>query len=110
MNVPFTKTEYDKFTDFHCAQSGDFCEKCTIRKECAPYCDFERGFALNDKTIIDKGLRFAQKMNSKNYTIFRIEKENMGRDFTYNEAEEFVKECQKNSPTKKYIIELTKNS
>ena len=110
MNVPFTKKEYDKFTDFHCAQSGDFCDKCAIKKECASYGDFERGFALNDKEIIDKGLRFAQKMNNKNYNIFRVEKKIVGQTFTYNKAEELVKEYQKINPTKEYIIELTKNS
>lgn len=109
MNVPFTKTEYDKFTDFHCAQSGDFCEKCTIRKECTPYSDFERGFTLNNRDIIDKGLRFAQKMNSKNYTIFRIVKENARGGFTYNEAKKFVKERQKINPTEEYIIKLTES-
>lgn len=110
MQVPFTKTEYDKFTDFHCAQSGDYCYKCAIKKECAPYCDFERGFALNDKEIIDKGLRFAQKMNSKNYKIFRIKKDTMAYNLTYDRAEELVKEYEKIKPTEEYIIKLTENS
>lgn len=110
MQVPFTKKEYDKFTDFHCAQSDDFCDKCAIKKECAPYHDFESGFALNNKAIIDKGLQFAQKMNSENYTIFLVEKEIVEQYLTYNKAKELVKEYQKADPTKEYIIELTKNS
>ena len=109
MQIPFTEQEYNKFTDFCCAQCDDNCKKCAIKKECAPYCDFERGFALNDKEIIDKGLRLAQKMNSKNYKIFRINKDTLAWNLSYDRAEELVKEYQKVTPTAEYIIKLTES-
>lgn len=109
MNIPFTEAEYNKFTDFQCKQCDDCCQKCIIQKECAPYCEFERGFALNDKKIIDKGLRFAQKMNSKNYKIFRIKKDTMAWNLSYDRAEELIKEYEKVNSSNEYIIKLTES-
>ena len=69
MQVPFSEKEFDKFTDCYCEQY-DSCDDCPVYEDCLSYSEFERGFTLNDKKIIRKGLRFAQKMNNTKFTIY----------------------------------------
>ena len=69
MQVPFTEQEFDKFADMFCEKYKGHCENCLISNECMEYSEFECGFALNDKEIIQKGLRFAQKMNNTKFIV-----------------------------------------
>lgn len=110
MNIPFTQTEYDRFTDFHCLNSNNCCDSCMIRNECIPYYEFDRGFALDDKKIINKGLRFAQKMNNQKFTVYKVEKTVVAILDTQEEAQNILKQQKDKNPNETYKIELTENS
>ena len=106
MQVPFTEQEFDKFADIFCEKYKGHCEDCLISNECMEYSEFECGFALNDKEIIQKGLRIAQKMNNTKFTVYEIAKIPIKNFNTLEEAEEYV---DRKRSGKKYIIELTES-
>ena len=106
MQVPFTEQEFDKFTDRFCEKYIGHCENCLISNECMEYSEFESGFALNDKKIIQKGLRIAQKMNNTKFTVYEIAKIPIKNFNTLEEAERYI---DLKGSDKEYIIELTES-
>lgn len=106
MQVPFTEQEFNEFTNMLCKKNNNCCENCLIFKDCTSYDVFEEGFTLNDKEIIQKGLRFAQKMNDIKFTVYEIAKIPIQHFNTLEEAEKYV---DREGSNKNYIIELTEN-
>ena len=106
MQAPFTEQEFDKFADIFCEKYKGHCENCLISNDCMEYSEFECGFALNDKEIIQKGLRIAQKMNNIKFTVYEIAKIPIKNFDTLEEAEKYV---DRKGSNKNYIIELTES-
>lgn len=106
MQVPFTEQELDEFTKIFCKKCKHHCENCLISNDCMEHSNFERGFALCDKEIINKGLRIAQKMNNTKFTVSEIAKFPIKNFDTLKEAEEYI---DRKGSDKKYIIELTES-
>ena len=106
MQVPFTEQEFNKFADIFCEKYKGHCENCLISNDCMEYSEFECGFALNDKKIIQKGLRIAQKMNDIKFTVYEITKIPIKNFDTLEEAEKYIdlKDSDKN-----YAIKLTES-
>lgn len=105
MQVPFTEQEFNKFFAIFCEKYKCHCKNCLISNDCK-YPELERGFALNDKEIIQKGLRIAQKMNNTKFTVYRIAKVPLQDFDTLEEAEKHI---ELKGSDKKYIIELTES-
>ena len=106
MQVPFSEKEFDEFTKIFCKKNGYCCENCLIGDYCMIYSEFERGFALNDKGIIQIGLRLAQKMNDTKFTVYEIAKIPIQHFDTLEEAEEYI---DSKGSDKNYTIKLTEN-
>lgn len=109
MQVPFSNEEFNKFTDILCEKYDSCCDDCPVNKDCMSYYLFEQGFALNDKETIQKGLRFAQKMNDIKFTVYEIAKIPIKNFNTLEEAEKFIDTDKPNDNYTTYTIELTES-
>lgn len=110
MQVPFNEQEFEEFTDILCGKHHSDCNDCPVNKECMSYPEFERGFAQNDKKVIQKGLQFAQKMNDiKKFTVYKITKIPFYTFNTPKEAQNFINTNQPNDSYTTYTIELAES-
>lgn len=110
MQVPFNEQEFNEFTNILCEKHKSYCDDCPVNEECMSYHLFEQGFAHDDKKIIQKGLQFAQKINSIRFTIYKINKIPLYTSKTLIETQKIIDTYNIiENLDKDYTIELTES-